>query len=85
MANPLYADLSGLPPLLIQTGSYDVYVYDSRRFEERARAAGVDIALEVEPEMPHVFQFLADTAPIADEAVSGAGHWLRKRLELNYS
>jgi monoterpene epsilon-lactone hydrolase len=56
-ASPLYADLTGLPPLLIQVGGAEVLVDDARRFAERARVAGVDVTLEVWPELVHIWQF----------------------------
>ncbi len=51
LANPLYADLRGSPPILIQVGGHDVLLDDSTSFYERARAAGVDITLQVAPDM----------------------------------
>ncbi|WP_374414706.1 alpha/beta hydrolase [Novosphingobium colocasiae] len=78
LASPLYADLSGLPPLLIQTGGDDVLLDDSRRFHALARAAGVDATLEVSPGQQHVFHFLAGVSPVADAAIARAGEWLKK-------
>ena len=47
LANPLYADLAGLPPLLIQVGDHEVLLDDSTRLAERAQAAGVQVKLEI--------------------------------------
>lgn len=83
LANPLYADLRGLPPMLIQVGGHDVLLDDSQRFYKRARAAGVDATLEISPEMQHVFHFLAGNAPEADRAILRAAAWLKPKLGLS--
>ena len=80
LANPLYADLLGLPPMLVQVGGHDVLLDDSRRFYERAKAAGIDITLQIAPEMQHVFHFLAGNLPEADQAIANAAAWLRPKL-----
>ena len=82
LANPLFADLTGLSPMLIQVGGYDVLLDDSRMFAEKARAAGVDIELEVAPGQQHVFHFLAGNAPEADAAIARAAGWIRVKLGL---
>ncbi len=69
IASPLYADLSGLPPLLIQVGSEEVLLSDSTSFAERAKAAGVQVTLEVWPGMFHVWQFTAPIIPEARQAI----------------
>jgi epsilon-lactone hydrolase len=79
-ASPLYADLHGLPPLLIQVGDAEVILDDSTRFAARARAAGVEVTLEIWDEMPHVFQAFAGLLPEADQAVAQVGRWLREHL-----
>ncbi len=82
IANPLYADLENLPPTLIQVGEYEGLLDDSRRFYERAKAAGVDVELQVFPEMQHVFHFMAGNAPEADDAIAKIAQFLRPRLGL---
>ncbi|WP_324741384.1 alpha/beta hydrolase [Tsuneonella sp. CC-YZS046] len=82
LANPLHADLSGLPPMLIQVGGHDVLLDDSRAFFEKAKAAGLDVALQVDPDMQHVYQFEAGNCPVADAAIRRAAEWGRKRLGL---
>lgn len=82
LANPLYGDLRGLPPIYIQTGADETLLDDSRRLAERARAAGVDVTLDIVPEMQHVFQFLAGNAPEADAAIGRLAHWVRPKLGL---
>ena len=78
-ASPLYADLHGLPPILIYVGDAEVVLDDSTRFAARAREAGVDVTLEVWNEMPHVWHAFAGLLPEADQAVAGIGAWLRER------
>jgi len=82
LANPLYADLAGLPPMYIQTGADEALLDDSRALEELARKSGVDVTLEIVPEMQHVFQFLAGTAPEADAAIRRLADWVRPKLGL---
>ncbi len=54
LASPLYADLAGLPPLLIHVGADEVLLDDSTRLAERARAAGVPVELKIWPVVPHL-------------------------------
>jgi acetyl esterase/lipase len=82
LANPLYADLKGLPPVYIQTGADETLLDDSRHLAELARAAGVDVTLDIVPEMQHVFQFLAGNAPEADAAIARLAQWVRPKLGL---
>ena len=82
LANPLYADLRGLPPLYIQVGEDETLLDDSLRFEEKARAAGLDIKVDVFPEMQHVFQFMAGRAPEADQAIQKMADWVKPRIGL---
>jgi len=77
-ASPLYADLAGLPPLYIQAGDWDILVDDSFRIADRARNAGVDVRLDVFPEMLHAFQLWAGNVPEADDAVALIGDYVRE-------
>ncbi|MFP6625489.1 MAG: alpha/beta hydrolase [Deltaproteobacteria bacterium] len=81
LASPLYAELGGLPPLLIQVGTEETLYDDSTRFADKARQAGVEVDLEVWPEMIHVFQAFAPMVPEAREAVSKIGDFLKQRLD----
>jgi epsilon-lactone hydrolase len=78
LAAPLYADLKGLPPLLIQVGDSETLLDDSNRIAARARAAGVEVKLEVWPEMIHVWQLFASFLPEGQEAVEGIGKFIRE-------
>lgn len=81
-ASPIHADLSGLPPLLVQVGDAEVLLDDSTRLAERATAAGVAVTLEVWPEMIHVFQASAGYVPESDEAVARIAAFCRHHLGL---
>jgi epsilon-lactone hydrolase len=82
LANPLYADLHGLPPIYIQVGGDETLLDDSRRLAERAEAAGVEVKLDVFPQMQHVFHFAAGHAPEADDAIRQLADWVRPKLGL---
>jgi monoterpene epsilon-lactone hydrolase len=81
-ASPLHADLAGLAPIYIQVGDHETLLDDSTRFAARAEAAGLDVRIDVFPEMQHVFQFSAGNVPEADEALARIAAWLRPRLGL---
>jgi acetyl esterase/lipase len=80
LASPLLADLSGLPPLLLQVGSYEVLLDDSTGLAARAAAADLEVALEVYPGSAHVFQHEHVTQPAAARALDSAAAFLRRRL-----
>jgi len=82
LANPLYADLAGLPPLYIQVGGDETLLDDSRNFVAKAKAAGVEVKLDIIPKMQHVFHFLAGTAPEADKAISEMADWAKGKLKM---
>jgi monoterpene epsilon-lactone hydrolase len=82
LANPFYADLKGLPPLYIQVGNDETLLDDSVRFEAKAKEAGVEVKLDIFPEMQHVFQFMAGMAPEADEAIQQMAAWVRPKIGL---
>jgi len=82
LANPLHADPKGLPPMHIQVGGDETLLDDSQRFADKAKAAGVEVILEVVPEMQYVFHFMAGRAREADEAIARMGAWVRPRLGL---
>ncbi len=79
LASPLYGDLHGLPPLLIQSGTAEVLLADAQRFAKRAHAAGVDVQLELGQEMVHVWHFLYTLSPVARQAIASAGEFVRQR------
>lgn len=82
LASPLYADLSDLPPLLIQVGDRETVLDDSVMFAARARAAGVDVDLQVWDGMIHVFQMFGGELPEAHRALASIGGFLGKQLQI---
>jgi acetyl esterase/lipase len=80
LASPLFADLAGLPPLLIQVGSAEVLLDDSLRLAVRAAGSEVDVSLDVVAGAPHVFQYFTGFLPEADEALERAAAFVRRRL-----
>jgi acetyl esterase/lipase len=78
--SPLYADLQGLPPLLIQVGDAELLLSDSTCFAERARTAGVDVTLEVWDGGQHDQQIAANLLPEAREAIAHIGEFIDNRL-----
>ena len=76
LAAPLHGALAGLPPLLLQVGTREVLLSDSTRFAEKARAAGVDVTLEIEEGLIHVWQMFPDV-PEAQSAVQRIGAFVR--------
>lgn len=78
-ASPIYADLTGLPPLLIQVGSNEVLLDDATRLAVRAAADNVAVTLDVVPKVPHVFQAFAAHLDEADDALDRAGAFLLSR------
>jgi epsilon-lactone hydrolase len=80
LASPLFADLAGLPPLLLQVGGREALLDDSVRFAERARAAGVDVTLEVLDGVIHIWQYFGPDLPETCDSEARAGAFLRARL-----
>ena len=80
-ASPLYGDLHGLPPLLIHVGTHEVLLDDSLRFAEKARTAGVNVSLEIWPDMMHVWHFFAPFLPQARQAIQKIGAFIRKAIQ----
>jgi acetyl esterase/lipase len=76
LASPVFAELAGLPPLLIHVGDREVLLDDSRRLAVRARAAGVDVTLSVWPAVPHVWQLAQALVPEARQSMRQAGAFL---------
>jgi monoterpene epsilon-lactone hydrolase len=79
LASPLFADLGGLPPLLIHVGSDEVLLDDAVQLADRARAAGVDATLEVWDRMIHVWHWFLPMLDEAQDAIDGIGRFVRAR------
>ncbi len=78
--SPVFADLTGLPPLLIQAGSHEILLDDAIRIAAHAAAADVAVDLQVIPGAPHVFQGFAGILAEGDAALTAAGAFLRSHL-----
>jgi len=79
LASPLFADLRGLPPLLIHVGSDEVLLDDAVQLAERAKAAGVDATLEIYDRMIHVWHWFLPMLDEAQTAVNAIGRFVRSR------
>jgi acetyl esterase/lipase len=79
-ASPLFADLAGLPPLLVQVGAEELLLDDATRFAERAQDAGVDVTLEIWDDVFHVWHSFADLLPEARDALARIGAYVDQRL-----
>lgn len=77
--SPIYGDLSGLPPTLLEPGSREIIVSDSIRWARNARAAGVDVTLDIWDGQAHGFQIFA-ALPEAQEAVRNGAAFLKEHL-----
>ena len=76
LASPLYADFRGFPPLLIQVGAAEGLLDDSTRVAKRAKAAGVEVELEIWEDMVHVWQIYAKLLPAGQEAIDKIGKFI---------
>lgn len=79
LASPLYADLKGLPPMLIQVGTSEVLLDDASRLAERARQAGVEVVYEPWENMIHVWQIFLPMLDEAKQAVDRIGEYVRSK------
>jgi len=79
LAAPIYADLAGLPPMLIHVGGAEILLDQDLEFARRARDAGVEVELDVWPDMIHAWHLFADLAPEAREAIARIGSFVRKQ------
>ncbi len=77
--SPLFANLAGLPPLLVQVGSDEILLSDSTRLVEKARASGVSVDLDVREGMWHVYQAFAGMMPEATTALVEAASFIRAK------
>ncbi|MDA0334544.1 MAG: alpha/beta hydrolase fold domain-containing protein [bacterium] len=77
-ASPLFADLQGLPPMLIQAGGDETMLDDATLFAAAAARAGVAVTLQVYPGQPHSFQHDVGTSAVAREAVSNMAQFTQR-------
>ena len=80
LISPIFADLSGLPPLIIQVGTHEVLLDDAIRLARQAATADVEVTLDITPGVPHVFQAYYPILDEAAEALDRAGQLLSAHL-----
>jgi acetyl esterase/lipase len=80
LISPVFGDLHGLPPLLIQVGSHEVLLSDALRLASRAAIADVPVTLDVTPGVPHVFQSFAAVLDEGSSALDRAAAFVKARL-----
>jgi acetyl esterase/lipase len=78
-ASPLFADLAGLPPMLIQVGSEEVLMSDSTQLAEAAGFAQVDVTLRIWPDMIHIWPFFAMISA-GGRAIAESTAWIKARV-----
>ena len=79
LVSPLHADMAGLPPLLIQVGAAETLLDDNLRCAEAARSAGVDVKLEVWPDMIHAWHVFAPMLEEGRQAIQRIGDFVKDR------
>ena len=80
LAAPLYADLKGIAPLLIQVGSIETLLDDSIRLASRAAAAGVPVRLDIWPEMPHIWHIFHPILTASRNAIEQGGAFAKAAM-----
>ena len=80
LISPVFADLSGLPPLIIQAGSHEVLLDDAVRLARQAATADVEVTLDITPRVPHVFQAYSAILDEGAAALDRAGQFLSAQL-----
>jgi monoterpene epsilon-lactone hydrolase len=81
--SPIFGDLRGLPPLLIQVGSHEILLSDAVRLAGQAATDDVQVTLEVVPGVPHVFQGFAAVLDEGDAALDRAAAFLRTQPQFS--
>ena len=72
--------LEGLPPMLIQVGDHEILLSDSERLADECVAAGIDVELQIWPEMWHVFQMFVGKMPESRRAIKKIGAYIQSRF-----
>jgi acetyl esterase/lipase len=76
LANPLYADFTDFPPMYLTAGSVESLVDNAKQLAEKAKAAGVNVTLNIAEGQQHVYPFLAGRDPEVDAELVAIGKWL---------
>jgi monoterpene epsilon-lactone hydrolase len=80
LISPIYANLKGIPPMLIHVGSDEMLLDDSTRIAEKAKSAGVDVTLKIYDKMWHVWHLNAKLMPEAKNAIKELGSFIRSHF-----
>ncbi len=80
LISPLFADLAGFPPMLIQVGSAETLLSDATRLAEAAGSADVDVRLEIWPHMIHAWPVWNAALEDGRRALASAGEFVRTRM-----
>jgi phosphinothricin tripeptide acetyl hydrolase len=80
LASPVFADLEGLPPILIQVGTDEVLFDDAKNLEDRARKAGLDVTLQVWDDMIHVWHYFFPVLTDGREAIARIGEFVKAKI-----
>lgn len=81
LVSPIFADLAGLPPLLVQAGSHEDLLDDATRLATRAAANDVAVILDITPDVAHVFQAFSAVLDEGDQALTRAGTFLQAHVQ----
>jgi epsilon-lactone hydrolase len=81
LVSPIYADLDGLPPMLVHVGNDEILLSDSVRLVDRARAAGVEVSFKVWEDLWHVFHTFE--IPEANQAIDEIGEFVNQKFKVN--
>ncbi len=77
LVSPVFADIEGLPPMFIQVGDDEILLSDSERIADQCVAAGIEVELQVWPEMWHVFQMFVGKMPESRQAIDKMGAYIQ--------
>ena len=80
LLSPVFANVAGMPPMLIQVGDHEILLSDSTRIADKLAAAGCEVQLEVFPEMWHVFQLFVGKMPESRAAIQKIGAYIRSHI-----
>ena len=80
--NMLHADLSGLPPIMVYYGAYEMLAGETIEFAKRAKDSGVDVTVHSLPKGQHNFILGAGRVPEVDRAIEEMARWLRSKFDL---
>jgi len=83
LSSPLYADLHGLPPLLIQVGSHELLLDDIIKFHKKSKESSVEVTFELWKDMFHSFQIFSSCVEEGQNAIYSAGEYIKNILSID--